>query len=175
MSSQRLAGFGVGVVFGVMLSWTGMASPEVIRDALLFQDSYLYLMFASALATAFVGTRVLRARRVRALLTGDTVSWSVDRPQPRHIWGSLLFGIGWAIAGACPGPIATQLGQGVAWSLFTLTGMFVGVAIFLRVRRPFPRDDLRPIADGGAHEARQNGHVLAHRRRRARAAGDRAG
>jgi uncharacterized membrane protein YedE/YeeE len=134
VTSQRLAGFGVGVVFGVALSWTGMSSPEVIREALLFQDPYLYLMFASAVATAFVGTRVLRARRVRALLTGETVSWSVDRPQPRHIWGSLLFGVGWAISGACPGPIATQLGQGIAWSLFTLAGVVVGIAIFLRAR-----------------------------------------
>lgn len=136
MTSQRVAGFAVGVVFGVALSWTGMSSPEVIREALLFKDPYLYLMFASAVATAFVGTRLLRARAVRALLTGETVSWSVDRPQPRHIWGSLLFGVGWAISGACPGPIATQLGQGIAWSLFTVAGVVGGIVIFLRVRRP---------------------------------------
>ena len=138
MNSRRLAGFAVGVVFGVTLCWTGMSSPDVIRDALLFRDSYLYLMFAAAVATAFVGIRVLRARRVRALITGNTVSWTVDRPQPRHIWGSLLFGVGWAISGACPGPIATQVGQGIAWSLFTLTGVVVGIALFLRARRPAP-------------------------------------
>jgi uncharacterized membrane protein YedE/YeeE len=135
MNSRRLAGFAVGVVFGVALSWTGMSSPDVIRDALLFRDPYLYLMFASAVATAFIGIRVLRARRVRALLTGETVSWSVDRPQPRHIWGSLLFGTGWAISGACPGPIATQIGQGIAWSLFTVAGVVVGISLFLRTRR----------------------------------------
>jgi uncharacterized protein len=138
LTSRRLTGFAVGVVFGVALSWTGMSSPDVIRDALLFNDSYLYLMFAAAVATAFVGIRVLRARRVRALLTGEAVSWNVDRPQPRHIWGSLLFGVGWAISGACPGPIATQIGQGIAWSLFTLAGVVIGIALFLRTRRPAP-------------------------------------
>ena len=134
--SRRLTGFVVGVVFGVTLSWTGMSSPEVIREALLFQDAYLFLMFAAAVATAFVGIRVLRARRVRALLTGEHISWSVDRPQPRHIWGSALFGVGWAIAGTCPGPIATQLGQGIAWALFTTAGVVVGISLFLRTRRP---------------------------------------
>jgi uncharacterized protein len=136
--SKQLTGFLVGAVFGATLSWTGMSSPEVIRGALLFEDSYLYLMFAAAVATAFVGLRVLRAVRARALLTGEPVSWSVDRPEPRHIWGSLLFGTGWAISGACPGPIATQLGQGIAWALFTTAGVVVGISLFLRTRRPAP-------------------------------------
>jgi uncharacterized protein len=134
--SKQLTGLIVGAVFGVALSWTGMSSPEVIRGALLFEDSYLFLMFASAVATAFVGIRVLRALRARALLTGEPVGWSVAPPERRHVVGSLMFGTGWAISGACPGPIATQLGQGVAWSLFTLAGVVVGIAIFLRARAP---------------------------------------
>jgi uncharacterized protein len=135
---RRLAGLGVGVVFGAALSWTGMSSPEVIREALLFQDAYLYLMFASALATAAIGIRLLRARRVRALLTGERIAWSVDRPQARHVWGSVLFGTGWAISGACPGPIATQLGQGIAWALFTTAGVVIGIVLFLRTRQRAP-------------------------------------
>jgi uncharacterized protein len=136
--SKQLTGFLVGAVFGVTLSWTGMSSPEVIREALLFEDSYLYLMFASAVATAFVGQRLLRAAHARALLTGEAVGWSVVPPERRHLTGSLMFGTGWAISGACPGPIATQLGQGVAWSLFTLAGVVIGIAIFLRKRAPAP-------------------------------------
>jgi uncharacterized protein len=134
--ARRLTGFGVGVVFGVMLSWTGMSSPEVIREALLFEDSYLFLMFASAVATGFVGLRLLRVARARAVLTGEPVGWPVTSPERRHVTGSLMFGTGWAISGACPGPIATQLGQGVAWSLFTLAGVVIGIVIFLRTRAP---------------------------------------
>jgi uncharacterized membrane protein YedE/YeeE len=124
----------VGMVFGATLSWTGLSSPEVIREALLFEDSYLFLLFASAVATAFIGLRLLRALRARAVLTGEHVDWNVDRPQRRHVAGSLLFGTGWAIAGACPGPIATQLGQGVLWSLFTIAGLVLGIVLFLRTQ-----------------------------------------
>ena len=134
MRARRLAGLFVGVVFGVTLSWTGMSSPEVLREALLLDNAYLYLFFASAVATATLGLLLLRRARVRALLTGEPVAWARDAPRRRHVVGSLIFGAGWAVADACPGPIATQLGQGVLWSLFTITGVFGGIVLAQRVR-----------------------------------------
>jgi uncharacterized membrane protein YedE/YeeE len=130
---MRLAGLLVGVAFGVTLSWTGMSDPDVIRGALLFKESYLFLFFASAVLTATVGVRLLRGRR--ALLTRERIDWRSTPVQRRHVVGSVLFGTGWALADACPGPIATQLGQGIAWSLFTLAGVVVGIWVFLR-RQP---------------------------------------
>jgi uncharacterized protein len=124
---KRLAAFGVGAVFGVTLSWAGMTDPDVLRDGLLFRDPYLMLFFASALATAFVGLRLLKVFNARALLTGEPVSWTTVRPRREHIVGSVLFGIGWAVADACPGPIAAQLGQGVPWALATAAGLMFGV------------------------------------------------
>lgn len=128
----RAAAAAIGVVFGVTLSWTGLSSPEVLREGLLFRSPYLFALFGAAVTTAFVGLRVLRARRPRALLTGERVGWTTVRPQRRHVVGSLLFGAGWGIADACPGPIATQLGQGVPWSAFTVAGLVAGVWLYLR-------------------------------------------
>ena len=129
MGGKRAAGTLVGLVFGATLCWTGMSSPEVIREALLFQDGYLFLFFGTAVITSLVGLRLERGRR--AVLTGDRIDWKAERPQRRHIVGSLVFGLGWGIADACPGPIATQLGQGIWWSVFTLAGVLLGVRIFL--------------------------------------------
>ena len=127
---KLVAGSLTGIVFGVALSWSGMTSPEVLRSGLLFEKPYLYLFFASAVLTSFVGLRLVRGRR--AVLTGQRIDWKVERPQRRHIVGSLIFGVGWGVADACPGPIATQLGQGIWWSVFTLTGTILGVYLFLR-------------------------------------------
>jgi uncharacterized protein len=129
----RLAGLLVGLVFGVVLCWSGMSDPDVIRGALLFEESYLFLFFASAVLVATVGVRLLRGRR--SLLTRERIDWRSTPVQRRHIAGSVLFGTGWALADACPGPIATQLGQGIIWSLFTLAGVVVGIWVFLR-RQP---------------------------------------
>ena len=128
----RIAGGILGVIFGFTLCWSGMSDPAVIRDALLFGDSYLYLMFASALAVAVGGQRLLRQAQARALLTHEPLTYPRERPARRHIVGSVVFGLGWAIADSCPGPIATQVGAGIPWALFTMAGVIAGVYLFLR-------------------------------------------
>jgi uncharacterized membrane protein YedE/YeeE len=134
--SSRLAGLGVGLVFGVTLCWSGLASPVVIRQALLFEDSYLYFLFASAVLVAGVGLALLRRGERRALLTGAPLRWIPERPARRHIVGAAVFGLGWGIADACPGPIAAQVGQGIAWGLFTFAGVVIGVYLFVRQDQP---------------------------------------
>lgn len=128
----RVAGFAIGTVFGVMLVWSGMTSPAVIREALLFQDGYLFAFMFSAMATATLGQALLRRSGRRAALTGAPIAWTTERPQRRHIVGSLVFGLGWGLSNVCPGPIATQLGQGIGWSLFTLAGLVLGVRYYQR-------------------------------------------
>jgi uncharacterized protein len=127
-----VAGGLIGIVFGVTLSWTGMSSPEVLREALLLDNAYLYLFFASAVATSTLGLWLLRRARVRAVLTGEPVGWGREAPRRNHVVGSLIFGVGWGVADACPGPIATQVGQGVLWSLFTIAGVVAGIVLYQR-------------------------------------------
>jgi uncharacterized membrane protein YedE/YeeE len=129
MTRVRAAALGLGLVFGFALSWSGMTDPDLIRQMLLLQDAYFFLVMASSMAVAFAGVRILRARRARALLTGDVVSWRTSRPSPRHVTGSVLFGAGWATSLSCPGPIAAQLGQGLFWSVFTIAGIAVGILV----------------------------------------------
>jgi uncharacterized membrane protein YedE/YeeE len=137
---MRAAGLAVGLVFGVVLSWSGMTAPDVIREALLFDDSYLYLFFASAVTTAAIGLALLRRSGLR--------SWTTERPERRHLVGSLVFGLGWGVSNACPGPIATQIGQGIGWGLLTLAGVLFGVYVYLRNgEETEPASDLaRPVA-----------------------------
>ncbi|HEV7882115.1 MAG TPA: DUF6691 family protein [Solirubrobacteraceae bacterium] len=146
--STRIAGALIGIVFGVVLSWSGMTSPEVIRQGLLFQSSYLFLFFGAAVTTSFVGLWLLRRRAPRALLTGERVGWEPVKPERRHVAGSLLFGIGWGVAGACPGPIATQLGQGIVWGVPTTVGLVLGIVLFrrLQARATEPHRERLPIA-----------------------------
>jgi uncharacterized membrane protein YedE/YeeE len=124
----------IGIVFGVIISWSGMSSPVVIRQALLFEQSYLFLMFASAVGTAWVGLALLRRRERRAVFGGERLTYARDAVERRHVAGALLFGIGWGVADACPAPIATQLGQGVGWAVFTAAGAALGILVYLKLR-----------------------------------------
>jgi uncharacterized protein len=128
----RPVAVGFGVVFGFAISWGQFTDPDRLREMLLLQDAYLYLMMATAVAVGFVGVRLLRRAHARALLTGDRISWTTTRPEPRHVVGAAVFGLGWAITDSCPAPIAGQLAQGVLWSLFTIAGVVLGIALFFR-------------------------------------------
>jgi uncharacterized membrane protein YedE/YeeE len=132
MTARQAAGAAVGVAFGFVLCWSGMVDPNVIRGALLLDQSYLFLFFGSAVAVGAIGVELLRRRRVRALFTGAPVGWVRDRPQRRHIVGSVVFGVGWGVSCACPGPVAAQVGQGILWALPLLAGILVGVRLFQR-------------------------------------------
>jgi uncharacterized membrane protein YedE/YeeE len=130
----RVAGLAVGLIFGVTLAWSGLSSPVVIREALLFEHAYLYFLFASAVLVAAIGIALLPDKGTR------------EPPGRRHIVGAAVFGLGWGIADACPGPIANQVGQGIAWGLFTFAGVVIGVYLFLRQRQP----ETEPATDAPA-------------------------
>jgi uncharacterized membrane protein YedE/YeeE len=142
----RAAGLAIGIVFGVVLSWSGMADPDVIRNALLFNDSYLYFFFASAVGTAALGQYLVKRYQRRTVLTDAPIGWTQETPSRRHIVGSLIFGLGWGVSCACPGPIAAQIGQGVPWALFTLTGAVGGVYLFLRREDPETEPACDPVS-----------------------------
>jgi uncharacterized protein len=137
----RGAGLLVGIAFGVVLAWSGVMSPDVIRSALLFEDSYLFLFFGSAVATASAGLFLLRRR--------GRVTWTPLRPERRHVRGALMFGVGWGVSDACPGPVAAQLGQGIWWAVWTLIGVGVGVFLYLR-----KGEETEPASEASARLAR---------------------
>ena len=120
--------FGTG--FGFMLSWAWITDYDVIRNMLLFRELDVYFMMGAAMVTAAIGVRLLRAAGVKAVVGGEPANWTLTKPGRHHVYGSLLFGLGWGIAGTCPGPIAAQLGRGQWAAWFTIAGVFAGVALF---------------------------------------------
>lgn len=135
----RAAAAAFGVAFGFLISWGQFTDPDRIREMLLLEDSYLYLMMFSAVAVAFAGASVLRRMRARALLTGEPLSPERSKPQRRHFVGAAIFGLGWAISDSCPAPIAGQLAQGVLWSVFTIAGIVIGIMLHFRLQEQAAR------------------------------------
>jgi uncharacterized membrane protein YedE/YeeE len=142
MTRVRVASVILGAAFGFLLSWGQFIDPDRIRDMLLLRDAYMWEMFALAVAIGFVGLRLMRRARVTAVLTGRPVSWTTERPQRRHVVGAAIFGAGWAVSDVCPGPVAVQLGQGIAWALPLLAGVVLGINLYLRGQeQPSSRPD----------------------------------
>ena len=133
----RVAALLLGVVTGFTFSWARMTDPTTFHQMLSFESPRIYLLMGAAVAVAFVGARLLRGRR--ALLSGEPIAWTTARPTRSHILGSVLFGIGWGISEACPGPTAAQLGSGRLLAVAVAAGVLVGVKVQPRLVQTLER------------------------------------
>jgi uncharacterized membrane protein YedE/YeeE len=131
----RIAALVLGAVTGFVFGRARMTDPNTFRRMLSLDSPRIYLLMGAAVAVAFAGARLLRGRR--ALLTGEPIGWSATRPSRSHVLGSVLFGIGWGISEACPGPTTAQLGAGRVLALAVAAGVLVGVRLQPRLAR-FP-------------------------------------
>jgi hypothetical protein len=123
----RIASLALGIVTGFVFGWARMTDPNTFHRMLALDSPRIYLLMAAAVAVAFAGARLVRGRR--ALLTGEPINWTTARPSRNHIVGSVLFGIGWGIADACPGPAAAMLGAGRVLAVAVAAGVLTGVAL----------------------------------------------
>ncbi len=123
----RLAALLLGVVTGFVFSWARMTGPRSFHAMLALESPRIYLLMGAAVGVAFIGARLLRGRR--ALLTGEPIGWTTALPTRSHFLGSVLFGTGWGISEACPGPTAAQLGAGRLLAVAVAAGVLIGVRL----------------------------------------------
>jgi uncharacterized protein len=120
--------FAAGLLFGLGLSLGGMTQPAVVLgflDIFGAWDPRLVFVMAGAVLTTAVGYRLL-LRRPRPLLA-ERFQWPTSRRiDARLVGGAALFGIGWGIAGYCPGPALASLGAGVPALLVLVACMIAG-------------------------------------------------
>ena len=126
-----------GAVFGIGLIVSGMANPAKVLGFLDLGgqwDPSLAFVMAGAIAVGTVAF-TFAGRRKRSLLGLDMkmpTSSALDR---RLVGGSLLFGVGWGIAGFCPGPALVALGMGEEKAVVFVVAMLVGMGMFEFIER----------------------------------------
>ncbi|TPV93044.1 MAG: hypothetical protein B7733_22525 [Myxococcales bacterium FL481] len=114
-----------GLLFGFILSRSDATSFDAIYEMFMFTDFHLYGVIGSAIAVAAGGFWWLRRESVPAS-DGAPLALARKTMRPGLVGGSLLFGVGWAISGTCPGTALAQLGQGSLAAIFTITGILLG-------------------------------------------------
>ena len=136
-----LAPLFVGLVFGFGLILSGMANPAKVLGFLdLFGrwDPSLALVMGGAVAVASAGFFMIRGRTV-SLLGHPVRLPTAEGIDSRLVGGGLLFGIGWGIAGFCPGPALVALGMAESKAALFVLAMLIGMGLFeLLERRKSP-------------------------------------
>ena len=127
-----------GLVFGLGLILSGMADPQKVRGFLDLAgawDPSLALVMLGAITAGVVGFAAASHRSTSLLALPMKLPEARDI-DGRLIGGSLLFGIGWGIAGFCPGPALVGLGMGEAKAAAFVLAMLLGMAVFELAERP---------------------------------------
>jgi hypothetical protein len=124
--------FGCGLLFGFGLALSGMLDPARVRgflDIFGAWDPSLAFVLAGAVMTTFIGVRVSKR------LASPALAPRFDLPAKSHIdaeliLGAAIFGVGWGIAGLCPGPAIASLSLGLWPTIVFTAAMIIGMALF---------------------------------------------
>ena len=114
----------LGTAFGFTLSRSGAADYDFVQAMFLFKNLQLYGIMGSAVVLAAPGLWWIQ-RRGRTV-SGSPIHVELKPLNRGTIAGSLFFGVGWSMAGMCPGPIFVNLGEGKIYALAALAGALVG-------------------------------------------------
>ena len=121
-------GLFAGAAFGFLLTGARLTDYDVIHRMLLFRDWQPFLVMGSAV---LVAAPLLWALQLRGWTTplGGPLRLTPAAIAPHHVSGSVLFGMGWAVAGTCPGPALAMIGAGRLMGVVVVAGIFAGITL----------------------------------------------
>ncbi len=127
----------LGVYLGVLFTKSEVARWERVHDMFLFREPHMYLIITVAIVVAAASMWLIKRFELRSV-DGKPI---VYKPKPYHtgvIIGGMCFGAGWAITGACPGPIYAQIGAGEWMAWLTLIGAMLGMFSYAALKPKLP-------------------------------------
>jgi uncharacterized membrane protein YedE/YeeE len=157
---QRVVEFLIGLLFGLGLLISGMTDPGKVigfLDVAGAWDPSLAFVMGGAVAVSAIAFSLLRGRATAFL--GGAMHWPDARAiDSRLVIGSLAFGVGWGLAGFCPGPALVAGGAGHAPALIFTIAMLVGMLVHeLTIPQPAAAEPPPEVAEGVAGEIAEKG------------------
>ena len=131
--------FLLGIAFGVLLTKSEVVSWFRIQEMFRFQSFHMYGVIGSAVAVAATSVALIRRLKVRAL-TGEAIAIAPKAfGTGRRYWiGGTVFGLGWALTGACPGPLVALIGSGATVFVMAVLAAVAGTWLYGFLRPHLP-------------------------------------
>jgi uncharacterized protein len=127
-----------GVYFGFVLTKAEVVSWYRIQEMFRFQSFHMYGVIGSAVVVGAISVWLIKRFHLKAM-NGENIKTNSKAPTYiRYITGGTIFGLGWALTGACPGPIATLIGSGLSIFLVVLLSAVAGTWVYGYLRPKLP-------------------------------------
>lgn len=128
----------VGVFFGIVMYKSEAASWFRIYEMFTFGAFHMYGIIGSALAIGVIGVQVIKRRKIKAFGNQKIQLKPKKKGIARYLIGGVVFGLGWALVGACPGPMFVLVGAGFYSILVVIGGALLGTLAYGLLRDKLP-------------------------------------
>jgi hypothetical protein len=128
----------VGFIFGIVLTKSEAISWYRIYEMFYFQSFHMYGIIGMAVITGTLGIRFIKKREIKDYKGKPIDLAPKDKSVARYAIGGLLFGLGWALVGCCPGPIFILLGTGMISIVVVFVGALLGTFVYGIVKDKLP-------------------------------------
>ena len=127
----------LGTLFGIVLTNSEVISWFRIQEMFRFQAFHMYGVIGSAIVVGLVSIQLIKRNHLKTI-NGEKITLA-DKKYNHGTWiGGTIFGLGWALTGACPGPLFAQLGSGVGSAAVLILAALAGTWTYSALREKLP-------------------------------------
>jgi uncharacterized membrane protein YedE/YeeE len=127
----------VGVLFGIIFVKGEIISWFRIQEMFRLQSFFMYGVIGTAVVVGMISVWLIKSFNIKTF-SGEPITFENKKFSKGQIYGGLIFGIGWAITGACPGPLFAQIGSGFVVVIVTLLSAIAGTWVYGKFREKLP-------------------------------------
>jgi uncharacterized membrane protein YedE/YeeE len=127
----------VGMAFGILLVKAEVISWFRIQEMFRLQSFHMYGVIGSAVVVGIISVWLIKKLHIKTIY-GENIEFHNKPFNKGQVYGGLLFGLGWAITGACPGPLFAQIGTGASVIAITLLSAVAGTWVYGYTREKLP-------------------------------------
>jgi uncharacterized membrane protein YedE/YeeE len=127
----------IGLLFGIVLVKSQVISWFRIQEMFRLQSFHMYGIIGSAIVVGMLSILIIKRFSIKTL-SGEEVVIQSKKFSWGNVYGGLIFGLGWAITGACPGPLFAQIGSGFLITAVTLLSAIAGTWVYGLLRDKLP-------------------------------------
>ncbi|HLW41052.1 MAG TPA: DUF6691 family protein [Flavobacterium sp.] len=128
----------IGTFFGILMYKSEAASWFRIYEMFQFQSIHMYGLMGSALMVGIALIQFIKRKKVKDINGNPIIIPDKDKSIARYLIGGILFGLGWALAGACPGPMFVLTGAGYFPILVVISGAVLGTWLYGLLKDKLP-------------------------------------
>ena len=128
----------LGIVFGIVMTKSEAVSWYRIQEMFRFQAFHMYGIIGTAVTLGTIGVALIKKLNLRDFHGNPIVFNPKDKAVSRYLLGGSIFGLGWALSGACPGPMVVNIGYGYWAMLIVFFFAIVGTYLYGLIKNKLP-------------------------------------